>query len=354
MVSLSGLVCLFLFHIHIDADSAVLPALSITVRRSFPVTPSIFSDLHVDWPGNPRQPISNGKHQVFQPLSLHLSTNSAYLSIFRSWASSILSSHGTVSSMITHTLLSFEDITMSGRRFVGAIYSGKRNCLFRSTSSIQSLAMASIPAALPRTLVLLASVVAAFTNLMNSGRRCFPFAFFTAVFNPSAMASSTWSCLHRYFPPDSDLGQELNMCSSVARLPQFSHAGSSINFHIAKLLGDGRTSYTEAIANFNLFASVFHNSFHVSFLLRMFSQRIHFPWAFKLTAFVCLVSSSCWRTSCWTISLRWRLLAPLHCARVIHPKPNLPWVTVPTRSLCLSLDSASSNASCAFHLSLVL
>ena len=139
MVSSSGFVCLFLFHIHIDADSSVLPALSITVRRSFPVTPNIFSALNVYWPGNPRQPISTRKHQVFQPLSLHLSTNSVYLSIFCSWASSILSSNATVSSMITHTSLSFEDMTMSGRRFVGAIYSGKRNCLFMYTSSVQQM-----------------------------------------------------------------------------------------------------------------------------------------------------------------------------------------------------------------------
>ena len=97
---------------------------------SFPVTPSIFNALHVDWPGNPRQPISNGKHHVFQPLFLHFPTNSVYFSNFRSCASSIRSSQGTVSSIITHTLLSLENMTMSGRRFVGTISSGKRNCRF--------------------------------------------------------------------------------------------------------------------------------------------------------------------------------------------------------------------------------
>ena len=167
--------------------------------------------------------------------------------------------------------------------------------------------------ALPRLLVLLASVVA-LTNLMNSGRRCFLFAFFTTLSHPPAMASITWSCLHRYFPPDRDFGHELSMNSSVARLPQCLHAGSSVSFHIARLQGDGSTSFAEAIANFSVYASVFHISFHVSFLLRMFSQRNHFPWAFKLTAFVCLVSSSCWRTSRWTISLFWWLLAPFHWA----------------------------------------
>ena len=53
LVSLSGFVCLFLFKIHIYADSDVLPALSITMSGSFPVTPSIFNATHVDWPENP-------------------------------------------------------------------------------------------------------------------------------------------------------------------------------------------------------------------------------------------------------------------------------------------------------------
>ena len=145
--------------------------------------------------------------------------------------------------MMTHTWLSLEDETMSGRRFVGVIYSGKRNCLLAVSSRWpwrvflrrhlvllasevpecegpafvalhQTLGLLASdvpdgkeraePATLPRTLVSLASVVPALTNLINSSRRCFPFAFATAIFNPSTMASSTWSCLNRCFPPDSD------------------------------------------------------------------------------------------------------------------------------------------------------
>ena len=55
-----GLCVIVLFQIHIDVYSADLP-FSITMDLSFPVTPTILNALHVDWPGNPRQPISNEK-----------------------------------------------------------------------------------------------------------------------------------------------------------------------------------------------------------------------------------------------------------------------------------------------------
>ena len=54
----------------------------------------IFSALHVNSIGNPRQPNSNRKHQVFQPLSLQLYLPS------RSRASSILSFPATICSVI--------------------------------------------------------------------------------------------------------------------------------------------------------------------------------------------------------------------------------------------------------------
>ena len=46
-VVFSRVICFFLFQIYID----VLPCLSITMHRYLPVTPSIFSAIHVDWPG---------------------------------------------------------------------------------------------------------------------------------------------------------------------------------------------------------------------------------------------------------------------------------------------------------------
>ena len=116
---------------------------------------------------------------------------------------------------------------MSSGWFVDTISS--RNCLcFKSNSIILSKAMVSLPVAPLRTLVLLASVLLALTNLMNSGSRCFPFVFFTAVSYPPAMASKTYSCLHQYFSPDSDFGYELGLCSSLARLPQCSHVGCQL------------------------------------------------------------------------------------------------------------------------------
>ena len=182
------------------------------------------------------------KTLCFSTVFFAFSSSSAFYRNLRSWASSIRSSQGTVSSITTHTLLSLENMTMSGLRFVVTISPGKRNRRFKSTGRVQSMAMASIPVALPRTLVLLASVVPALSNLMNSSRRCFPFALFTAVSNPPSMASRTWSCLRLYFPPDRNFRHELSISSSVTCLPQCSHAGPS---------------YNEAIANFSLCVSGF-------------------------------------------------------------------------------------------------
>ena len=136
---------------------------------------------------------SNRCLYIYRPVTLFNFSN------LRPWASSIRCSQGADSSMITHNLLTLENMMMSGHMYVGTITSGNR--CFKSTSSIQSLGIASIPVAppraldllackvsdskwsaflvvLPRTLYLLAIEIPALTN---SSRRCLTIAFITAA-----------------------------------------------------------------------------------------------------------------------------------------------------------------------------
>ena len=152
----------------------------------------------------------------------------------------------------------------------------------------------------------------------------FVVALLQALSRPPAIASSTWSWRHLYRPSASDLVHELSICSRVALFPHRMHAGLSVSFQMARLLGDGNVSYTDDMANLSFRGSVLHSSFHVSFLLRAFSHRSQLPCALRLTALVFRFSSSCCRTSDWTSSLRKSSEAFFHLARVMHPSPSLP------------------------------
>ena len=103
------------------------------------------------------------------------------------------------------------------------------------------------------------------------------------------------------------------------------------------------------MANLSLRGSVLHSSFHVSFLLRAFSHRSQLHCAFRLTTLVFRFSSSCCRISDWTSSLRKSSEAFFQLACVMNPSLSLPLVTIPAKSLCLSLSSASFSASAACH-----
>ena len=173
--------------------------------------------------------------------------------------------------------------------------------------------------------------------------------FFRALSIPAARASSTWLCLHVYLPSARDFEQADSTCSNVALLPPNLHDGSSLNFHVQRLVGVGSTSYTELIAKRILLVSIFHRSCHDTFLARIDSHLSQLPCFFWTTALVMRASSSPCLTSFWTSSLRSWLDAELNRLLVMQPSPNRPCVTVPIISLCLSLYSALFTASSTCH-----
>ena len=77
--------------------------------------------LHNDWPTKPRHPTSTGRHHTRHPRCWQSATRPWYLFRFRSYASSILSSHGTVSSTRIACLEDGNQITISCFWLVAAI-----------------------------------------------------------------------------------------------------------------------------------------------------------------------------------------------------------------------------------------
>ena len=122
----------------LDDRSAVFPRARAVVFRTLPLMPSAPSMFHTDCDGKPLQPISTGKIHVFQPLSLQVWASSSYLLFFSSWASSTLSSHGTVSSTRITRFADFDHNTISGLRVVWATSSGNVSFFPRSTLISQS------------------------------------------------------------------------------------------------------------------------------------------------------------------------------------------------------------------------
>ena len=108
--------------------------------------------LHRDLAMKPVEPISIGIQLVYHPFffffffffffSPHFS-RSSYLYFFRSWASSVCSSYGTVNSHINILFILFENISLSGCNDVWAIWTGNFNHVSKSAYSFQSVASAS-------------------------------------------------------------------------------------------------------------------------------------------------------------------------------------------------------------------
>ena len=91
---------------------------------------------------NPWQPTSMGITWHAHPLSSHSMHRLSHRSFFLSKASSMFSSHGTVSSTMMTRLTVSDHITISGRSWVCTMWCGKWGASFRSTAITQSLAAA--------------------------------------------------------------------------------------------------------------------------------------------------------------------------------------------------------------------
>ncbi len=192
--------------------------------HSWPLTPRSLSVRSNECPAKPRQPTSTGSLNTFQPPHLHSSTSSAYLALLRSFASSNLSSQGTVSSTMTTCLVDSDVITMSGRSEVAVMWLGNLSCLPRSTWRCQSLALARSP---PGERGCCWAFSPALTKEMVCLEGCWLLLLWIAAVIVSAKALRTWSWRQRYRPSPKAFGQQLRICSSVPLLWHSWHAGES-------------------------------------------------------------------------------------------------------------------------------
>jgi len=157
--------CSLFCHNHWEAASACWHMSVIARLLAIPVMPSMLKALHSDCPAKPLLPTSTGRFQVSHLCCLHSSINAWYLAFFLSCASSILSSHGTVSSRRTIYFVILDSSKISGRSFVLAISAGNFSCFFKSTRRSQSLAVVRSPV----DLRLLVTEPPFFTKLINVG-----------------------------------------------------------------------------------------------------------------------------------------------------------------------------------------
>ena len=102
--------------------------------------PSLVKYAIVEWPTNPRHPTSIGRTLHDHPFSLHSALMFSYRSFFRSKASSMFSSQGTVSSTRRIRLMFSDHTTMSGRSRVWTMWDGKWSASLRSAADFQSAA----------------------------------------------------------------------------------------------------------------------------------------------------------------------------------------------------------------------
>jgi len=181
--------------IHSEAPSVFRAIADKALFRDCPV---IMKVRHSDRAGNPLQPTSTGKHHAIQPLSTQLSVRAWYFVSFLSKLSSILSSHGTVSSTKASCLVKSDHITMSGLRLVTVISCGNMSWLYRSTSSFQSLAVPRISLALFAPL----TSCPALTKEMSEGPLLTVLCARLDWSRCSAMDDSTLSWRHLYLPSD--------------------------------------------------------------------------------------------------------------------------------------------------------
>ena len=155
-----------------------------------PVTPSMLYALQRDRAAKPLQPTSIGTHQARHPRLRHSSTKLPYLARFLSFASSMRSSQGTVSSSRTTCFVESENRTMSGLRVVSTMCSGNLSCFPRSAFICQSDAVPRSPAA-PLGLGLGFSPARMKAIACLAGRRGLFWVMLVKVV--SAIAFSTWS-----------------------------------------------------------------------------------------------------------------------------------------------------------------
>ena len=132
---------IFLFHNVAWFTSLIL---YIALFHSFPLNPICHRAGNIDVHMNTRHPSLTEMPHTYHLFSLQSSHCSLYFSLFRSYGSSILDSHGTVSSIMINDLFSVEYNSISGLNRV-SLSDGTASLLLISTRNSKSSALFNKP-----------------------------------------------------------------------------------------------------------------------------------------------------------------------------------------------------------------
>ncbi len=228
-------------------------------RWACPLIPTSFNSLVVKLATKPLQPTSTGRTFTFHPRSSASAAKSAYRNRFLSNASSVASSHGTVSSTIKTCRQDLDQRTRSGRRLVTGISGGKVSLWLKSTRISQSWARFSGHKSGDDRLV-----------ERFSPSRTKDVSWWKVVWASRGMALtvtlllssvtarhfSTWLWRQVYLPYVRLVLQPARMCFRVPGARHWRQAGSSPNQR-CRLVGEGRTSYVALMVKLNMESNMF-------------------------------------------------------------------------------------------------
>jgi len=254
-----------------EAASACGQMSLIARLLAIPVMPSMLKALHSDCPAKPRLPTSTGRFQFCHPCCRHSSTNAWYLAFFLSCAFSILSSHGIVNSRRTICLIIPNSSKISGRSFVLATSAGNFS-FFKSARNSQCVAVVG------------SWLVWALSALGNS--------FFVPYLDLPQFRSGSCHVATYIFRPSMLFCTKTGYAQDL--LPQSLQLGSSLRFHVSRLVGVDSTSYTERSRNPILCWSILIMSFHDTLLAWTPSHFSQLPCFFVDTVVACLPLLMTW------------------------------------------------------------
>ena len=262
--------------------------------------------LHKDLAMKPLGPTSIGVQLEYHPFFfLHFCKSSSYLYFFRSWASSACSSHWAINSCINIFFILFENISISGRNDIWAMWSGNFNLVSESALSSQSVASDRAFGVMPSFGLAFTAVL---TNFNFSGSLVYLYRLpywllplSLLIFDRDAI------CIAHQLV----LSGSYSRCALVIHSPRITDTRGVVFFHEWRFIGLGRVSYPDRIRNFTA-TSLFHKSDHLIFRLTIDSHLVQALCCLNPTIFpfYCLLHLFVFRIAVIVVSLYPQLCRP--------------------------------------------
>ena len=222
-----------------DSIDSLLSSLMVDLTKLL-CNPRAWKQHNTDLAQKPLAPTSTAKRCTLQPLDSMVIFSGRYLLNFSSCHFSMFSSHGQVNSIRITFLVELENMTISGRSWVKAIWGGKEYWSCRSVNSFQSNAWCKMPIWGD----FLRGALAPFlTNLIKSfGFDGTDSILLMNLFRIAKMWDSTLSCLKVKRPCLRATLHAPKMCAVVQMV--LLHRKQEILQRL-RLLGDGKVSKVE-------------------------------------------------------------------------------------------------------------